>query len=53
MYRAVAASANAIHAPDVNVKSEKYIAPEGKCIGKTYRPNVKLRKARTPQILAA
>jgi hypothetical protein len=53
MYRAVAARANAIQAPDANVKSEKYIAPEGKCMGKTYRPNVRLRRATTPQILAA
>jgi hypothetical protein len=53
MYRAVAASPNATPAPDVNVKSEKYIAPEGKCMGKKNRPNVKLRKAPTPQILAA
>lgn len=53
MYRAVPASANAAHAPDVNVNSEKYIAPDGKCMGKKNRPNVKLRKAPTPEILAA
>ena len=53
MYRTAAASANVIQAPDVSVKSEKYIAPEGKCIGKTNRPNVRLKKATAPQILAA